>query len=83
MNGMGSSVELRNDEAFLAGNGISNVPGCYAVFGPLSDCLYVGASKRVLNRVMNHFVDQDASGEMRWRISGSTDYFQQGPPLGS
>lgn len=51
--------------------GVPNSPGVYAVFTLRGDCLYVGASRRVLDRVMNHWRKHwGRGGKLVWVATG-------------
>ena len=52
-------------------SGLRNAPGVYAVFEPQGDCLYVGASIRLLDRVMQHW-------RRHWGIGGKTVWLASG-----
>lgn len=42
--------------------------GCYAVYSPRWECLYVGRAKNLLSRIESHFVK--VGGRKRWCLSG-------------
>lgn len=58
---------------------IGNVSGCYAVFSPSRECLYVGKSKRLKTRVAAHFIDQQDGTGVQWRLSGTSEWYFKHP----
>lgn len=68
-------TELVMDRATLRESGVCNAGGCYGVFSDVGKCLYVGRSMRVLERVMDHFIDQRDGNGRQWRLSGCSEYF--------
>lgn len=79
------AVELRRDRRFLLQNGIDESSGCYAAFAPDGQCLYVGRARRLLSRIMQHFVNQRDGKGVAWRVGGQVEWYCTKPaaPAGS
>jgi len=56
--------------------GILDDPGCYAVFSPKSECLYVGRSVYILRRIFAHYY-KNPSGERTWTCAGASEWYVQ------
>ena len=47
-------------------------PGCYVVFGPSGECLYVGSSIEVDRRICGHWRNAFDGKGVKWRLGGET-----------
>jgi len=70
------AYENRNE---LLWSGIRNVPGCYGCYSDEFEWLYIGASKRLLDRIMQRYVDQHDGRGKGWKLGGCIEWYVDMP----
>lgn len=70
-----ADIEMPLDDSHdwrnLLAKGVGRTLGCYGVFHG-NQCLYIGKSRSLIYRILEHVVDQGDGNGYRWRLSGNT-----------